>query len=233
MDTVPRGLWTAGTHPSRDPGTVSGMGLHTSYVGHVAVTPPLAPGEVELVRALNETRRWDAPGGALRTASHPSDDEPAEHCSAEVADAYNRPAPGAPGLWCPWTACERGHCLHWDGVEKPYRGEEWLRWTVDTLLRPGAVVAGTAFASRHGLSCDHQLAGVLVGERHETSELFALDVSGNRVTRRLLLPGVVAGVVGVAAHRGDAAVADDRRARLSARAERYRRALVEDSAVRR
>lgn len=194
------------------------VGLHATFVGHIAIDPPLAPGEVDVVRALNRTRRWDGPGGALRTSTHPVDNE----CPDDATEAYHRPAPGARGLWCPWTACERGHCLHWDGVEKPYQGEEWLRWTIDTLLRPGAVVAGTGWAQRHSLTCDHLLEGMIVGERHETSELLALKVSSNTVRRRRLLPGDPG--ADEWGYRDD----DGREhgARLAARARRYATALA-------
>lgn len=197
---------------------------HTTYVGHIAISPPLSPREVDAVRALNQTRRWDGPGGALRTAIHPVDDE----CPEGVTDAYNRPAPGAPGLWCPWTACERGHCLHWDGREKPHEGERWLRWTIDTLLRPGAEIAGTDWARQHSLTCDHVLEGILVGERHETGELLALGVSDNTVRRQLLLPGNPG--ADEWGYRGVVDTARERQASLAARAQRYAEALAEDEA---
>lgn len=227
-------LWTAAGWGLPVPASCRVMGLHTTFVGHVAVTPALAPGEVDLLRALNRTRRWDAPGGALRTAEHPADDpypaedHPGDDCSPSALDAHNRPAPGAPGLWCPWTACERGHCLHWDSVEKPYAGEAWLRWMIDTLLRPDADVAGTEWARRRGMTCDHVLAGVLIGERYDTAELFALEVSANVVRRRVLLPGV--SEVDEWVRRGVVDTGGERQASLAARARRYERARAEDRA---
>lgn len=198
------------------------MGLHTTYVGHIAINPPLSPEEVDVVRALNQTRRWDGLGGALRTSAHPVDDEPPD----DVTDAYNRPAPGAPGLWCPWTACERGHCLHWDGREKPDRGEEWLRWTIDTLLRLGAEVAGTEWARQNSLTCDHVLEGIIVGERHDTGELVALGVADNTVRMQRLLSGDPS--ADGCGSDGAADIDFDRRASLAARAQRYAKALAED-----
>ena len=162
------------------------MGIHTTYVGHVTIEPRLSVREVAIVRDLNQTRRWDAPGGALRVAPYPVDDEPPR----AGLDARNRPAPGAPGLWCPWTACDRGHCLHWDGREKPYDGAAWLRWTIDTLLRPGADVTGSAFAREHGLTCDHTLDGMIIGERADTMTLVVFGVADNEVRTAVLLPGV-------------------------------------------
>jgi hypothetical protein len=201
------------------------MGLHTTYVGHVTIEPALSAQEVDVVRGVNRTRHWHHPEGALRIAAHPADDEPVE---GDVATS-NRPARGAPGLWCPWTACERGHCLHWDGAEKPYQGEGWLRWLIDVLLRPNAHVADTSWARERGLTCDHRLDGMLVGERQETVELFALEVAGNDVTRRLLLPGETdADEWG---YRGERVERADRRARSAARRQRYESALAADRAA--
>lgn len=201
------------------------MGLHTTYVGHVTIEPPLSAQEVDVLRGVNRTRHWDHPQGMLRIATHPADDE---RPGDDVA-TYNRPAPGAPGLWCPWTACERGHCLTWDGVEKPYEGERWLRWLIDVLLRPGAQVAGTVWARERGLTCDHRLDGMLVGERRETVELFALEVTGNEVARRLLLPGEIG--ADEWDYRGRRAERADRRERLAARRQRYESALAADRAA--
>ena len=88
------------------------MGLHTKYVGHIVIEPPLAWQEVEFLRSFGHTRHWDSGDNGVRIAAHPSDNEPQDDVGA-----YNRPAPGMPGLWCPWTVCKDGCCLHWDGVE--------------------------------------------------------------------------------------------------------------------
>lgn len=215
-------MWTDRRRRRVGWGTLPPMGAHTTYIGHIAINPPLSPPEVDVVRALNRTRRWDGPGGALRTSTHPGDDAPPQ----DRTDAYNRPAPGAPGLWCPWTACERGHCLHWDGLEKPYTGDRWLRWTIDTLLRPGAEIAGTEWARRHSLTCDHGLEGIIVGERHESGELFALSVSDNMVRMQLLLPGDPG--ADEWGYRGVVDTTRERRASLAARTTRYALALAED-----
>ena len=159
------------------------MGQHTTFVGYAVIEPPLSPSEVDLIGRLNRTRRCDAPGGALRIASDRQD----EALLAADPDAYSRPAPDAPGFWCPWVSCDEGHCLNWDGMEKPYSGEQWLRWIIDVLLRPDADVVGTDFAREHQLTCDHILDGIIVGERRETAEVYALEVEANIVRRRCLM----------------------------------------------
>jgi hypothetical protein len=197
------------------------MGLHTSYLGHIAIDPPLAWQEVQFLQSFGHTRHWDSGDALLRIAAHPSGDEPSDDI-----DAYNRPAPGMPGLWCPWTVCQDGCCLRWDGAEKPYGAEQWLRYLLEMFLRPGAAAAGTEVASAHGLTCDHRLDGVVVGERQETGELFSLEVVDGVIRCRTLLaqrPGVDEWGYG-----SDATEQQDRRTRLAKRRKRFEAALAED-----
>jgi hypothetical protein len=159
------------------------MGLLTDYLGHLRIAPVLSAQEVEFLQAFNRTRHCGDDDAPLRVAQHPSDNEPTG------GESYNRPAPGMPELWCPWTCCDDGCCLQWDGVEKPYAPQEWLTYLIDVFLRPGARLRRDAEARRIGLSFNHVLDGMLIGERRETSELFALEVRANSVRRRVLLPG--------------------------------------------
>lgn len=159
------------------------MGLHTDYLGHARITPALNADEVEFLRSFDETRHC-GDRSPLDVVQHPADNEP----TGDV-DAHNLPAVGRPGLWCPWTCCGTGCCLHWDGLEKPYAPQEWLRFLIDTFLRPSAVLANDPQAQRLGLTFDHLLDGMLVGQRQESGELFALVVRKNVVQRRVLVPG--------------------------------------------
>lgn len=197
------------------------MGLHTSYLGHVRVAPALNPDEIEFLRRFNQTRHCGDDDTPLRTVQHPAENEPAGD-----VEAYNRAAPGKPGLWCPWTCCATGCCLHWDGVEKPYAPREWLSYLVDTFLRPGAALSDDPRARRLGLSFDHVLNGMLVGERRETAELFALEVHDNAVTRRVLVPGVEG--TDEWGYRSPEWERESRQQRLAARRRRFAQAIAED-----
>src|SRR6476660_4218893 len=53
----------------------AGMGLHTSYLGHIAIAPPLSGTEVEFVRSFGHTRHWDSGDPGVRVAAHPADNE--------------------------------------------------------------------------------------------------------------------------------------------------------------
>lgn len=137
---------------------------------------------MEFLKSFNRTRHC-GDRAALDVVTHPADNDPA----GDVA-SYNRVAVGMPGMWCPWTCCDEGCCLRWDQGEKPYTPERWLRYLIDTFLRPGAALAADPAARARGLTFDHVLAGMIVGERRETCELFALAVKDNVVRRRTLVP---------------------------------------------
>jgi hypothetical protein len=194
------------------------MGLHTDYLGHVRIDPVLSPAEVDFLKGFNRTRHCGE-RAPLDVAEHPTDNEP----TSDVR-SYNRASPGMPGLWCPWTCCDEGCCLCWDGREKPYAPDQWLAFLLATFLCPGAALADDPTAQRLGLTFDHVLNGVLVGERRETTELFALDVVDNVVVRRTLLAGRD-GEWGYGSERRER---EDRRRRLAARRARFAAALEQD-----
>lgn len=197
------------------------MGLHTSYLGHARIAPALNSDEIGFLRSFNLTRHCGDDDAPLEVAQHPVDNE-----TGRDGGAYNRAAPGMPGLWCPWTCCDTGCCLHWDGVEKPYAPQEWLTYLIDTFLRPGAALDGDPAAARRGLTFDHVLDGMLVGQRRETGELFALDVVGNVVTRRLLVPGAEG--TDEWGYRSLEQERQSRRERIEARRRRFDAAIAAD-----
>lgn len=196
------------------------MGLHTDYLGRARIEPPLSPEEVDFLKSFGRTRHY-GDGTALDVAEHPADND-----RTGDVDSYNRTAPGMPGLWCPWTCCDEGCCLLWDGGEKPYAPQRWLTYLIDTFLRPGAALADDPSARARGLTFDHVLNGMIVGERRETTELFALQVRDNKVRRRTLVPPLDG--VDEWGYRPDSEERNDRRARAAARRERYAAAVAED-----
>jgi hypothetical protein len=53
-----------------------------------------------------------------------------------VLEHGNRPPEGQPGLWCRWTANEKGTAIEWDGGEKFYDYVKWLGYLVAHFLGP-------------------------------------------------------------------------------------------------
>lgn len=197
------------------------MGLHTDYLGSLRIEPPLSPAEVDFLKSFNRTRHC-GDRGALDVVTHPAVDGP----TGDVA-SYNQVAVGMPGLWCPWTCCDEGCCLRWDQGEKPYAPDRWLRYLINTFLRPGAALAADPAARALGLTFDHVLAGMIVGERRETCELFALAVQDNAVRRRTLVPPREG--VDDWGYRGEDEEREQRKTYLAARRERFAAAVEQDS----
>lgn len=196
------------------------MGLHTDYLGRARIEPPLSSEEVAFLKSFSSTRHC-GDRTALDVAEHPADNER----SGDI-DAYNRTAAGMPGLWCPWTCCDEGCCLHWDHAEKPYAAAAWLCYLIDTFLRPGARLSDDPEARARGLTFNHVLNGVIVGERRETGELFALEICDNALEVRTLVPPREG--VDDWGYRSDHDEHVERQARRDARRERFRKAVEED-----
>ena len=49
---------------------------------------------------------------------------------------YNNPPSDQPGLWCKWEPTDDGKFIRWNGVEKFYNYEKWLKYIVDNFLIP-------------------------------------------------------------------------------------------------
>ena len=77
-----------------------------------------------------------------------------------------------------------------------------------------------------GLTFEHVLSEMFVGERRETAKLFALAVKDNVVRRRTLVPRLAG--VDEWGYRGEDEEDADRTAYLAARRERFAAAIVDD-----
>lgn len=163
------------------------MGYHTNYEGRVEISPPLNAAEVAYLRRFNESRRWDRTTG-------PYDTDDTYAYTRGNAGLGNRPPSGQPELWCPWRPTDDGTALEWDGCEKPYEGEAWMRYLVNHFLRPGAAVqhllaGGDApdgwvvpeeFAR---FTFNHTLNGGFHAEGEERNDVWTLIVASNDVMR--------------------------------------------------
>lgn len=65
----------------------------------------------------------------------------------------------------------------------------WLRYLIDHFLRRGAAASRTGDVLFDRFTFDHVLAGMVVGCRRDTKELFAIHVEDNVVTKRILRSG--------------------------------------------
>jgi hypothetical protein len=104
-------------------------------------------------------------------------------------EQYNALGAGKPQLYCQWSPCASGCCLAFDGNEKFYEPTEWLRYLINHLLKPGAKASRANHPQLREFTFDHRLDGMVVGCRRDNRELFAITVTNNRITRRVLRDG--------------------------------------------
>ena len=57
----------------------------------------------------------------------------------ELAEKDHR-GTDVPGFYCQWTPTEDGTAIVWDGNEKFYNYEEWLRYIIKNFLKPWGYV---------------------------------------------------------------------------------------------
>lgn len=78
----------------------------------------------------------------------------------------NRPPHTQPGLWCQWAPNHDSTEIEWNGGEKFYYYEEWLKYIIEIILRPrGYVLNGVVEFQGEDIE-DH---GYLVAKENEIS----------------------------------------------------------------
>jgi len=165
------------------------MGYTTDFIGHIDIEPALNQDEVEYLMAFSRSRRFDRPDGPYAVPGNPMAALETEHETVDV-DTYNRVAPGQPQLWCQWVPCLDGCCLSFDGNEKFYQPVAWMRYLIQHFLKPGAAASRTGLPAFEHFTFDHRLDGMIVGCRRDTKKLYAINVTRNRVTEKILRPGL-------------------------------------------
>ena len=166
------------------------MGYTTEFTGHVTVAPPLNEHEVAYLNRFADTRRMKRGYGPYYcgTGSWGQDRE------ADIID-YNHAPDGQPGLWCQWRASSDGSRIEWDGGEKFYDADQWMRYLIDTFLKPGgrvlyeldAPVEGRYYAPEFDhFTFDHVVNGVIAAQGEQDDDRWELHVVDNEVAVKRL-----------------------------------------------
>lgn len=154
------------------------MGYTTEFDGQIVISPPLNAVEVAYLRRFSGTRRMDRllgpyyvdGGGYAGQAREPDIDD------------YNAPPPGQPGLWCHWVPTDDGTALEWDGSEKFYDGEEWMRYLIAHFLT-GTDGTFKNHSDSEGFTFDHMANGTIIAQGEDPTDQWRLVVHENHVTR--------------------------------------------------
>lgn len=160
------------------------MGYDTEFWGHVNVTPPLNPNEIDYLKDFSESRRF-----ARHSGPYTVDD--GEYRGADTID-YNAYAEGQHSLWCDWVPNADGTCISWNGTEKFHEPDQWMAYLIDTFLKPGAHlsaelrdrVPGRYYDKRFGsFTFDHVVDGTIGAQGDDHDDRYQVVVTNNRVEK--------------------------------------------------
>jgi hypothetical protein len=161
------------------------MGVNTDYLGHIEIVPNLNQAEYDYLQAFARSRRSYRPEGTYAVTP----EDPHTGNSDREVQRYNQIAEGQPSYWCQWVPCPHGCCLGWNGMEKFYAGQAWLKYLIDHFLRRGAYARSSGDPQFREFTFDHEMNGIIVGEQKDNRELFILRVAADEVTRETLRRG--------------------------------------------
>lgn len=132
------------------------MGYTTDFMGQFNLDKPLDDKTYQVLIWLNETRRmkWDTKvigeeWGFEGELYFKHAEEFSGHFGGQVPQNtpglidFNSPPITQPGLWCQWRPTEDRMHIEWDGGEKFYHYEEWIKYINETILIPrGYILSG-------------------------------------------------------------------------------------------
>lgn len=116
------------------------MGYTTNFSGHITISPPASSTLIDRVNKFCETRH----GG------------------------NTDPFPDMPGFWCDFEGSPNGTKLSWNGSEKSYDMDLWLKVLIDRFFLPARLV----------------LNGELLASGEEHGDVWKLCVKDNVVSVR-------------------------------------------------
>jgi hypothetical protein len=130
------------------------MGYHTGFQGEFRLEPALNAAQRDYVLAFVDVRHGQRKTNLIQNLPDPFREaaklelgRQGLNCTATLANSlevysdYNRPAEGAPGLYCPWTINADGSTLISSYPDKAYEPQEWLGFLLQHFLIPWHVVA--------------------------------------------------------------------------------------------
>lgn len=151
------------------------MGYTTEFAGEINVTPPLSAEECNFLNRFSASRRMNRKKGAYY--ANPGNDFGQDR-EGDIVD-YNSPPAGQPGLWCNWIPSPDGTKIVWNGTEKFYESEDWMRYIIEHFI--GASPAGRVdMPFLQGHICN----GTIQAQGEDREDRWQLLVINNAVTVR-------------------------------------------------
>lgn len=149
------------------------MGYTTKFEGSISVSPPLSAEEQDFLHMFSRTRhmkRAEGPYFADGKFGHGEND-----CNSSTIPDCNQPDEIHPGLWCNWVPNDDGTAIEWDGGDKFYSSEEWMRFLIEHFLKPNHI-SDLPFLQEHTLN------GEILAQGEEITDRWKLIVKDNIVS---------------------------------------------------
>lgn len=157
------------------------MGYTTDFNGEITIDPPLNPSELAFLNDFSGSRRMCRKNGPLYAV--PGDNY-GQNQTDDVLD-YSEPDPDQPGLWCQWISPD-GTTIEWDGGEKFYNSEKWMKYLITHLFTPDAREYVKDHLDEHPMlaefTFDHIFNGTISAQGEDPDDKWALYVEDNIVS---------------------------------------------------
>lgn len=159
------------------------MGYTTTFNGVVTINPPLNEAEISFFKELAGTRRMDRRKGPL----YAHDDGNFGQTQESDVVNYNNSHPSQPGLWLQFEINSEGTEVEWNGAEKFYSAERWMKYLIASLFSDEAVsyVAQHAGAANDPrltkFTFDHVFNGEITAQGEDGDDRWLLIVENNKV----------------------------------------------------
>jgi hypothetical protein len=156
------------------------MGYNTDLEGRININPPLNEAEIDYLTKFAYTRHMTRKQGPFyinesRVYSEPFFNDP--NCMNA-----NSPEGGQPGIWCHFIPTVDGSELIWDEGEKTYDAEEWIRYLIDTFLKPNAKAKDSESSYFVNFTFDHICNGELTAYGEDYDDRWKILVKDNVVS---------------------------------------------------
>lgn len=121
------------------------MGYTTEFEGSFKINKQVDQETFDLLRGLASTRRMKRTGLDKKYGVDGEFyvEEDNETPSKGTIVNYNVPPDTQPGLWCQWLIDDDKQTIYWDGVEKFYKYQEWIKYFIKILKKKGYILNGT------------------------------------------------------------------------------------------
>lgn len=148
------------------------MGYTTEFYGRIEIVPPLNKEEIEYLTKFSNTRRmkrklgpYYVDGSGFKGQGNDPD-----------IQGFNGPPDGQPSLWCQWIPTEDGKYIEWDGGEKFYEADQWMKYIIDHFIGSSPI----AIDKLPFLQC-HLCNGEIEAQGEERDDQWVLIVENNVV----------------------------------------------------